>query len=223
MFHLISDIPNHSSIKNIIFDFGGVICDLDITRTEKKFKAFGSPKPENLNPSHIMSQQFHILVENLETGAISPQHFREVIKNHYKTPPSDRAIDETWNAMLLTIPDKRIRLLEKLKNQFRIFLLSNSNPIHNEKYLQDFQQQAGYRDFNELFEKAYFSFHLGLKKPDKEIYQFVLADSRLNPVESLFIDDTLENVQGAEAVGINGYHLKNGTEIKDLFFTDPGY
>ena len=219
MYRLISDIPNASSIKNIIFDFGGVICDLDITRTENKFKEFGPPKPANSNPSHSLSRQFHILVENLETGAISPRKFREVIRNHYANPPSDQAIDETWNAMLLKIPQKRIHLLERLRNQFRIFLLSNSNQIHNEKYLRDFQQQAGYRDLDELFEKVYFSYKIGLKKPGKEIYEFVLSDSRLNPKESLFIDDTLENVQGAEAAGINGYHLKSGTEINDLFLS----
>ena len=219
MFHLISDIPNHSSIKNIIFDFGGVICDLDITRTEKKFKEFGPPKPVHSDQSYNLSIQFNILVEDLETGAISPQQFREVIRNHYAVPPSDQAIDEAWNAMLLNIPDKRIRLLEKLKSNFRIFLLSNSNQIHNDKYLRDFQQQTGYHDFNDLFEKAYFSYNIGLKKPGKEIYQFVLSDSRLNPIESLFIDDTLENVIGAEAAGINGYHLKNGTEIDDLFLS----
>ena len=217
MYRLISDIPNSSSIKNIIFDFGGVICDLDIPRTEKKFKEFGPQKPANSITSHSQSHQFNNLVENLETGAISPQQFRAVIKNHYVTPPSDEAIDETWNAMLLNIPEKRIRLLEKLKSYFRIFLLSNSNQIHYEKYLQDFQQQTGYHDFNDLFEKAYFSFEIGLKKPGKEIYNFVLADSRLNPIETLFIDDMLKNVQGAEAAGMNGYFLETGTEINDIF------
>ncbi len=217
MYRLISNIANHSSIRNIIFDFGGVICDIDIARTEKKFKDFGPLKHANSNPSHIQAQQFKILVENLETGAISPPQFREAIKHHYANPPSDQAIDDTWNAMLLNIPEKRVRLLEKLKSQFRIFILSNSNQIHYEKYLQDFQQQTGYHDFNELVEKAYFSYKIGLKKPGKKIYEFVLFNSSLNPAESLFIDDTLENVQGAEAVGMNGFYLKNGTEICNLF------
>jgi len=218
MVRLISDIPNYSSIKNIIFDFGGVICDLDITKTEKKFKEFGPAKQVNSNQSGSQSQQFQILVENLETGLISPDQFRELIRDNYVNPPSDLAIDEAWNAMLLNIPEKRIRLLERLKRQYRIFLLSNSNQIHYNKYLQDFQRQTGYRDFNGLFEKAYFSFEIGLKKPGKEIYEFVLSDKSLNPGDCLFIDDNLDNVKGAMAAGINGYFLKNGDEIADLFY-----
>lgn len=216
MYRLIPEIPNHASIKNIIFDFGGVICDIDISRTEKKFLEFGPSKPGSADSS----EQFNILVENLETGAISPQQFREIIRNHYVTPPTDQAIDDTWNALLLKIPEKRIRLLEDLRTSFRIFLLSNSNPIHKDQYIQDFQQLTGYRDFNELFEKAYFSFEIGLKKPGNEIYEFLLSDSGIDPAESLFIDDMPENVRGAEAAGINGYHLQNGTDIGDLFLQE---
>jgi FMN phosphatase YigB (HAD superfamily) len=218
MYRLLPDIPNYAAIKNIIFDFGGVICDLDITKTEKKFKDFGAPKSLYSNSSHDHSRQFNILVEDLETGAISPKQFREVIKNHFVTSPTDSDINNAWNAMILNIPEERISLLKKLRNQFRIFLLSNSNQIHYEKYLQDFKQQTGYLGFHELFEKAYFSFEIGLKKPGKAIYEFVLGDSNLNPDESLFIDDTPENVQGAEDAGINGYYLKNGTKISDIFF-----
>jgi glucose-1-phosphatase len=217
MYRLIPDIPISSFIKNIIFDFGGVICDLDIPRTEKKFEEFGPVKPSKLNSSEDHSQEFKLLVEALETGSISPRQFRDVIKDHYITPPSDQAIDETWNAMLRYIPEKRISLLENIRSHYRIFLLSNSNKIHHENYLRDFQQHTQYQNFNELFEKAYFSFEIGLKKPGKEIYEFVLSDSGLNPSESLFVDDTVENIQGAELAGINGYFLEKGKEISELF------
>jgi glucose-1-phosphatase len=220
MYRLIPDIPNYPTIKNIIFDFGGVICDLDIVRTEKKFLEFGPAKSVNPGSPNDSSQQFNILVENIETGTISPAQFRQVIKDHYVTPPPDKAIDETWNAMLLTIPESRIRLLEQLRNQYRIFLLSNSNKIHYDKYVLDFQKQTGYSGFNDLFEKAYFSFEIGMKKPGKAIYEFVLSTSKLNAAESLFIDDTHENIGGAESAGINGYFLKNGTDITDLFLPE---
>lgn len=217
MLRLVSEIPNHSAIKNIIFDFGGVICGLDISRTEEKFREFGPSRPAISDSLISRAQRFQNLVEDLETGTISPEEFRQEIRDNYVIPPSDDTIDETWNAMLLNIPEKRIRLLENLRSHFRIFLLSNSNQIHYQKYLRDFQLQTGYRDFNDLFEMAYFSFQVGLKKPGKEIFEFVLSKSRLNPAESIFIDDTHENVEAAMSVGIIGFHLHNETEVNDLF------
>jgi glucose-1-phosphatase len=217
MYTLISEIPGHHTIKNLIFDFGGVICGLDIARTEKKFKEFGPAKLTDPASQKESANVFEKLVEHLETGAITPDQFRQAIRDHYLNPPTDEAIDETWNAMLLPISDERIHLLQVLRNRYRIFLLSNSNKIHMAKYLPDFQRQTGYHDFNDLFEKAYFSCEVGLKKPEPEIYRFVLSDSRLKPEESLFIDDMPENVKGAESVGIKGFHLINGTQITDLF------
>ena len=217
MLRLTSVIPNHSAIKNIIFDFGGVICGLDISKTEQKFREFGPSRPAASDSAVSQSQRFQTLVEDLETGAISPEKFRQEIRDNYVIPPSDDTIDETWNAMLLNIPEKRIRLLENLRSHFRIFLLSNSNQIHYKKYLRDFQLQTGYSDFNDLFEKAYFSFQVGLKKPGKEIFEFVLSKSGLYPSESIFIDDTPENVEAAMSIGLNGFYLHTGTEINDLF------
>lgn len=213
MFHLRSVIPDHSLIKNIIFDFGGVICDLDISLTEKKFREFGPAR----NQKPDSGKEFQKLVEGLETGMITPAQFRKKIRDHYIKPLSDPVIDETWNAMLLFIPDHRIRLLQQIRTNYRTFLLSNSNPIHYDCYLQHFREQTGFTDFTALFEKTYFSFLIGLKKPEKEIYEFALNDSILNPAETLFIDDTPENVTGAEAAGIKGFLLKEGKEIADLF------
>ena len=213
MYHLSSVIPNHSSIKNIIFDFGGVICDLDISLTEKKFRDFGPSKNQNSDSG----KEFHKLVERLETGKISPDQFRKTIRDHYVNFLSDQDIDEAWNAMLLFIPDHRIQLLQQIKTNYKTYLLSNSNQIHYECYLKNFREQIGLADFTALFEKTYFSFLIGLKKPGREIYDFVLSDSSLNPTETLFIDDTLENVEGAEAAGINSLFLKEGKEIADLF------
>jgi glucose-1-phosphatase len=213
---LIPEIPNHSLIRNIIFDFGGVICDLDIPRTETMFKAFGPPKQKYREEAQS-SDQFENLVAALETGQISPQQFRDVIRDHYETPPTDQAIDDTWNAMLMGIPDKRIRLLEKLKQDYHTFLLSNSNRIHYAKYMEDFRNQTGYHDFGPLFEKVYFSFELGIKKPGKDIFEFVLRDSKLIAAETLFIDDMPANICGAKSAGLNCFHLAEEKDICDLF------
>jgi putative hydrolase of the HAD superfamily len=214
---LSSHIPHPSSLKNIIFDFGGVICDLDIGLSVEKFKEFGPPKAEFSGNPEEQDRQFGLLVSTYETGLITSAQFRDAIRNHYQLPPSDTAIDEAWNALLLGIPESRIRLLESIRETYRIFLLSNSNEIHYLKYLSDFQQQYGYHDFNELFEKVYFSYRLHLKKPDPAIFNYVLDENKLDPAETLFIDDTLMHVSAARDVGIAGYHLQEGEELSLLF------
>ena len=219
MLLLKNSVPNHQNIKNIIFDFGGVICDLDINRTVEKFKDFGPAKSDGMLTREEQDRQFALLVETYEKGNISSQVFRDTIKNHYLVPPSDQAIDVTWNALLIGIPETRIQLLENSKSNYRIFLLSNSNEIHYLHYLKMFQKLTRYHDFNELFEKAWFSFQIHLVKPGKEIFEFVLGDGRLVPSETLFIDDTLKHVETARRLSIIGHHLNlaEGEVMEDLF------
>jgi putative hydrolase of the HAD superfamily len=217
MLHLTSHIPHHTSIKNIIFDFGGVICDLDIQRTIEKFKEFGLPKAEVPGGAKERDRQFEFLVSTYETGLITSPQFRDAIRNHYQVPPSDLAIDNAWNALLVGIPETRIRLLENIRNNYRIFLLSNSNEIHYLKYREDFQQQYGYRDFDALFENVYFSYRLHLRKPDPAIFTWVLKENELDPAGTLFIDDTLMHIEAAQKLGITGYHLREGEELTGLF------
>ncbi len=217
MLHLTSHIPHHTSIKNIIFDFGGVICDLDIRRTIEKFKEFGLPKAEFSGTPEERNRQFELLVSHYETGFITSQQFRDKIRNHYQVPPSDAAINDAWNALLVGIPEPRIRLLESIRDTYRIFLLSNSNEIHYLKYREDLHQQYGYRNFDALFENVYFSYRLHLRKPDPAIFKLVLKENKLDPAKTLFIDDTLIHVEAARELGITGYHLREGEDLTMLF------
>jgi putative hydrolase of the HAD superfamily len=132
---------------------------------------------------------------------------------------SDASIDKAWNALLLDIPPERIRLLEQLRNHYRIFLLSNSNKIHYDQYVSDFRATFGYNDFDALFEKAWFSFNIGLKKPHRVIFDYVAEHSNLVPAETLFIDDTLMHVQGAAEAGLHAHHLRisEGESILKMF------
>ena len=110
-------------------------------------------------------------------------------------------------------------MLEDIRNQYRIFLLSNSNEIHYHHYLHDFRIKSGFQDFDDLFEKSYFSFQIHLSKPGKEVFNFVLKESRLDPARTLFIDDTLRHIETARILGINGYYLdiEKGEQVMDLF------
>ena len=214
-----SQIPHPKFIKNILFDFGDVICDLDRKRTEKKFEEFGAPKIVRIGSPEEQDFQFQQIVGRYEMGAISSNEFREIIKDHYLVTPSDQAVDDAWNALLLDIPESRIRLLEQIRENYRIFMLTNTNEIHYHRYLESFRKQYGYKDFDSLFEKAYFSYRIGLKKPDIEIFRYVLNNSHLNPSETLFIDDTLIHVDSARSLGIQAHHLQiqAGEQIMDLF------
>lgn len=200
-------------IKNIIFDFGGVIIDIDPQSVATELAGMGY---ENIIGLH----QF-LLKENayvrIETGDLSPEGFREMIRNFLEKPITDEQIDLAWNAIIKDIPPERIHLLETLRPNYRLFLLSNSNPIHYEHYNRYIKSHFGYPGLDSLFERAYYSFRLGMYKPDPEIFRFVLNDSRLVPGETLFIDDNRKNAEAATAMGILGWHLDDSKDVTDLF------
>jgi putative hydrolase of the HAD superfamily len=217
MMNISKYIPGSASIKNIIFDFGGVICNLDVSLSVEKFKEFGHLKPEYQGTKEEQDRRFEKLVANYETGLLTTPEFRNVLRNYYQIPPTDTAIDDAWNILLLGIPEPRVRLLEDIRNHYRIFLLSNSNEIHYRKFGQDFKDQHQGRELDSLFEKTYFSFLLNLRKPDLAIFSHVLMDKNLHPSETLFIDDTLTNITAARESGMAAYLLSEREDITQLF------
>jgi putative hydrolase of the HAD superfamily len=192
-----------------------VLCNLDIKRTEKRFFELGL---KHFDSDYSVAERDD-LFRKLERGDLTPGQFRDSLRKFFTRTVSDEEIDQAWNELLLDIPEERIRLLESIRNRYRIFLLSNSNEIHYIKFLSDFTSRYGYKDFGELFEKAWFSFRIHLQKPSKEIFEFVLSDARLLPEETLFIDDSIQHVTGASRTGILAYHLKikEGEQVTDLF------
>jgi glucose-1-phosphatase len=190
--------PMEDPIRNIIFDFGNVICNIDISITENRFVEMGFKVGDPDYPPSASKRLF----EELEAGKLTPVQFRDSLRPFFAKPVSDQQIDDAWNALLLDIPQPRIDMLEKIRNNYRIFMLTNTNQIHYLQYVQTFRKQTGYGDFDGLFEKAYYSYRIGLQKPDPEIFRYVLSDSSLLPSETLFIDDTLMHVESARSLGI---------------------
>ena len=207
------------AVKNIIFDFGGVICDIDISLTEQAFIDLGikSFKGEDA------SAQRDLFFEQFETGQISPPEFRSTLRMFFSNPVSDEDIDRAWNALLHKIPANRISLLKKLQSRYKLFLLSNTNPIHYQQYVQDLHENFGFHDFHGLFETAYFSHEIQLRKPSREVYEFVLNHAGIRGEETLFIDDDIRNTQGAGKAGILAYHLKPDEDITELFNTETQF
>lgn len=190
------------AIKNIIFDYGGVIFDIDHGRTSKAFEELGLKD----GPEFFGHGGQVLLFDEFERGAISAAEFRARIRAHFDKPVTDAEIDDAWSRMLIGIPEGNLELLMKIKAKYRTFLLSNNNALHYiwiMKYLErEFQLEEGMRPF---FEKDYYSHQLGMRKPHKEIFQFVLGLHQLDPAETLFIDDSSQHIETAEKMGIQVY------------------
>lgn len=203
-------------IRSIIFDFGGVILDIDPKLTIKAFEELGVKELDVLEKPTFYEK----IIFPLEKGTINESVFRNKIRNYVKLNLSDKQIDDAWNALLLTYKPERIHLLEKIKKHYPIFLLSNSNIIHYHYFLKELTRQFGYTSFDQLFNKAYFSFLMNKIKPEKEIYETVIKAEQLKPENTLFIDDRKENIMGAKECGLQTHFLKKTEDICDLFDQD---
>ncbi|MGQ9847652.1 MAG: HAD family hydrolase [Bacteroidales bacterium] len=200
-----------SGIKNIIFDFGGVIINIDPKRTISAFKDLKFYQAEKLF-SDVSTTNF---LNKYELGLISDSEFITYIKQHCALETQTHQIIQAWNAMLLDIPRKRINLLKNLRKHFNIYLLSNTNHLHYTHFVVDFEKATGGIKFNDFFKKAYFSFEIKMRKPGIEIFKHVIDDQSLVPSETLFIDDNIENIDSAKLLNLKTHWLKE--ELTELF------
>ncbi|MBN9383146.1 MAG: HAD family phosphatase [Chitinophagaceae bacterium] len=201
-------------IKNIIFDLGGVIINLDNQLTENAFLALGArPLKEYFGHGHAAS-----FFKDYEVGGISDQQFVDNIKSLTGITASDEDIIRAWNALLLDFPPERIRLLKDLRKSYRIFLFSNTNALHLAHLQQIYRDTFPGDEYglDDHFERAYYSHTLKMRKPDIASFQYILKENQLRGEETLFVDDALINVEGAEKAGLKGFFLRPGTTITDF-------
>ncbi|SFD32868.1 putative hydrolase of the HAD superfamily [Chitinophaga sp. CF118] len=200
-------------IKHIIFDLGGVILNINYKLTYQAFEALGVKDFTSLYNQFTLSSLF----DDLETGKIEKEDFFTEMKRHAPSGTTDQQITDAWNAMLLDFPLRRLQILQQLRQHYSLYLLSNTNAIHLEAFNNILQQSRGIPSLAEFFDKTYYSHLIGLRKPEKEAYQLVLEENGLNPSETLFIDDTLPNIEGAKLVGLETIHLLPPKTIADIF------
>ena len=198
-------------IKNIIFDFGGVILPVEPMDYARGMIELGCKEIEALH-TKFQKEQVYI---RFEKGEMNPEEFRDLLRSGLDNQVPDEKLDAAWNLMLGEIPANRVSFLDDLKKNFRTFLLSNTNIIHYHHYQEQFCKRYGYNSLDDLFEKAYYSYQLKLYKPDPEIFHFVLKDSGLLAEETLFIDDNPDNIKAAEKLGIKVIHLADEMEVID--------
>ncbi|WP_373517658.1 HAD family hydrolase [Pricia sp.] len=191
-------------IKNIIFDFGDVFINLDKQVIYREMEKFGVTT--DLTPE-IMT-----LNDTYEVGGISSDDFIENLGQVYPQAKPEE-ITQIWNSMLLDFPDDRLKFIEALAEEgnYRLFLLSNTNALHI-PHVEKIMGGEKFLRFKSSFEKFYLSHEINLRKPNAEIYEFVLNENGLKAEETFFIDDTKENTLAAENLGIRCWNLQVGKE-----------
>lgn len=185
--------------KNIIFDLGGVILNIDFSRSIEAFRKLGIANIDEIFSGYSQSNFF----DSFDKGFVSDDDFISELKKYIPSQVSDHQVYEAWNSMILDFPAERIELLQKLKKNYRLFLLSNTNSIHFPVYNNQLKKIYEISDLSELFENTYYSFRIGMRKPDAEIFKLVINENKLKPEETLFVDDSPLNTEVAEKLGIN--------------------
>jgi putative hydrolase of the HAD superfamily len=199
-----------NGISTIIFDLGGVVLNLDPDLTAKAFARLSGKELNEIYDIFLASKW----VPAFERGEISPEDFRKQVKLALDIDVADTEIDMAWNAMLLELPEGRLNLLSGLRKDYHSLVLSNTNEIHIKEFSRTVSKVTNGESIHDHFHKVYYSNELGLRKPEKEIYQYVLEANNLKPSTTLFIDDMLPNIEAAEQCGIKTIHL---TDQEDLF------
>jgi putative hydrolase of the HAD superfamily len=197
----------------IIFDLGGVLINLDYQLTSKAFIDLGLT---DFDATYSQLQQTD-LFDRFETGAISSFHFINRLLDQLPQGTSGNKVVHAWNAMILDFPTERLEWLLKLKQQKRIFLLSNTNTLHMEKVRRSLEKTVGHQRLEDYFETVYLSCEMGMRKPDPAIFSRVCQEQGLNPAKTVFIDDSPQHVEGAATIGLHAIYLKPGESVQSLF------
>ena len=193
-------------VKHVVFDFGGVLYNIDVGLSVKAFDDLFVKYPY-CERSELMN---HETVDKFERGHYSPDEFRALISARLKNMVKDHEIDDAWRKLLLGVFPDREQKLRDLKTRVPISLLSNTSSIHYEYFSPQCSDLLG------LFEKQFLSFEMGQRKPDHEIYHTMIEELGLKPGEVVFVDDLAENIKAANETGIKGIHLSHSDKFDDV-------
>ena len=199
------------NITTLIFDFGGVLINLQLDRCIKRFNELGVRNFEE-NLSNFGQKGFFL---QFEKGEIGVPEFCENVRKLAALPLTDQQIIDAWCLFLVDIPDYKINLLLELKKKYRLLLLSNTNPLHIDISAVNEFARFGLR-LEDVFDKCYLSYEMKMAKPDAEIFEALLADAGLKPEECLFLDDGLKNTEQATRLGIKSYLVDVKEDLRKI-------
>ncbi|HBB91484.1 MAG: hypothetical protein A2X22_07675 [Bacteroidetes bacterium GWF2_49_14] len=198
-----------NGIKNIVFDLGGVLMNIDFRRTFNAFEIIGLRGAEEW----FQREEVNRLCLDFEIGVYCPNELRRKFREITGFKCSDAEFDYAWNSLLIDFPPERIRRVQELAKKYKTYLLSNTNQIHSKHFNEELNKHFGIESLDHLLDKSWYSHNLGFRKPDEKIFVKMLKASRLNPEETLFLDDFEMNVRAAEAVGMRAIWITNGNTI----------
>ena len=200
------------NIKNIIFDLGGVLLNIDYNLTRRAFESYGIAQFDDMYSQSKADELF----QRLEKGSISVDNFYTELNKCTGLQLTPKEIKEAWNAILLDFREESLRFLEALKPKYQLYLLSNTNFIHMSAFNDIYHSKERKGNFDDYFTKAYYSCEIGFRKPDADCYAWVLSDIGAKAAETLFIDDSIQNIEAAKQAGMQTIHLTAGKNIEDL-------
>jgi glucose-1-phosphatase len=205
-----------AELKNIIFDLGAVLINIDYKKTERAFIELGFENFEAMYSQFTADAVF----EKLETGKISNEDFYEKLISLNNKSITARQIKDAWNEIILDWRVKSLDFLETLSPKYKLFLLSNTNAIHHEYFIDSLKTETNRVEIDSLFAKAYYSHEIHFRKPNKDIFEFVAKDARINISETLFIDDSSNNINTAKSLGFKTHLLLEGERIENLNYSE---
>jgi len=188
------------NIKNIIFDYGNVIFEIDFKKAQEALAQLGIANIQDF----FAHKTHNTLFDDFETAAISEAQFRAGIRAAANNQNlTDDEIDAAWNSLLIGVPPTIHDTLLEVRAKYRTFLLSNNNVIHYKYIISYLDREFGMPDNSSLFEKTYYSQDMFMRKPNVEIFKKVIEENNLVPEETLFIDDSPQHLVGAKQAGFN--------------------
>lgn len=196
----------------IVFDLGGVLIDLDYNRTINAFKQLGIADFDKMYSQAAQNNLF----DDFETGQISAQRFVNSLLPYLRPGTTPNKVVHAWNAMILSVPTAKIELLKDLRKKYPIYLLSNTNELHVPVVRREWAKVTS-QPMEDFFDHIYFSHEIHLRKPTSEIFEFVCDQQNLVPEKTLFIDDSIQHIKGAEQIGLQTFHLEDPDKLYQLF------
>lgn len=201
-----------AALKNIVFDLGGVLININYATTSGKFSDLGFEGFENMYSQFTADRLF----TKLETGQISDAEFYKCLAAAHGGDISPQHLKDAWNGMLLDWRKTSLDFLETLGSKYRLFLLSNTNAIHSEAFNRSLKAETGRESIDGLFAKAYYSHLVNLRKPNGDIFEYILKDAGILAGETLFVDDSGNNIETARTLGFRTHLLLPGEMIENL-------
>ena len=196
----------------LIFDLGGVIINLDYTKTIHAFEQLGMEKFHDVYSQTAQTNLF----DDFETGKISAQRFINSLLPYLKPGTTPNMVVHAWNAMILDVPQEKLQLIESLKGKLPVFLLSNTNELHVPVVRREWSKVTSL-PMEHYFDRIFFSHEIHLRKPDRSIFEYVCENEGLVPERTLFIDDSIQHIEGASAYGLQTIHLTKPQSLLQFF------